>query len=51
MRVHGRVSDSIEVTCEVRQGCVLAPAFFNLYFDGVNHMTLDSHQEQNKGMR
>ena len=50
VRAHGRVSDSVEVTCEVHQGCVLAPAFFNLYFDAVLHMALDSHQEQNKGM-
>ena len=32
---------SVEVTCEGRQGCVLVPAFFNLYFDAVIHMALD----------
>ena len=50
MRTHGRVPESVEVTCGVRQGCVLAPVFFNLYFDAVIHMALDSHREENKGM-
>ena len=38
------------MTCGVRQGCVLAPTLFNLYFDAVIHMSLDSHQVQNKGV-
>ena len=50
LRTHGRVPESVEVTCGVRQGCVLAPVFFNLYFDAVIHMALDSHREENKGM-
>ena len=48
VRAYGRVSESFDVTCGVRQGCVLAPTLFNLYFDAVVHMSLDSHQVQNK---
>ena len=47
---NGRVSESFEVTCGVCQGCVLAPAVFNLYFDAVIHMALDNHREHNKGI-
>ena len=50
VRAYGRVSECFDVTCGVRQGCVLAPTLFNLYFDAVIHMSLDSHQVQNKGV-
>ena len=44
VRAYGRVSESFDVTCGVHQGCVLAPTLFNLYFDAVIHMSLDSRQ-------
>ena len=50
MRAYKRVSESFDVTGGVRQGCVLAPALFNLYFDAAIHMSLDSHRVQNKGV-
>ena len=50
VRAYGRVSECFDVTSGVRQGCVLAPTLFNLYFDAVIHMSLDSHQVQNKGV-
>ena len=50
VRAYGRVSESFDVTCGVRQGCVLAPTLFNLYSDAVIHMSLDSRQVQNKGV-
>ena len=50
MRAYGRVSKGFNVSCGVRQGCVLAPTLFNLYFDVVIRMTLDSHHMQNKGV-
>ena len=50
MRAYGRVSEGFDVSCGVRQGCVLAPTLFNLYFDMVIRMSLDSHHMQNKGV-
>ena len=39
-----------DVSCGVHQGCILTPTLFSLYFDGVIHMSLDSHRMQNKGV-
>ena len=50
VRAYGRVSEGFDVSCGVRQGCVLAPTLFNLYFDVVIRMSLDSHHMQNKGV-
>ena len=43
VRAYGKTSDKFPVTCGVRQGCVLAPTLFNLYFDVAIHMALDKH--------
>lgn len=37
IRAYGKVSDKFPVTSGVRQGCVLAPFLFNLYFDITIH--------------
>ena len=50
MRVYGKESEAFDATCGVCQGCILAPALFNLYFDAVIHMSLDSHRVQNEGV-
>ena len=50
VRAYGKVSEGFDVSCGVRQGCVLAPTLFNLYFDVVIPMSLDSHRMQNKGV-
>ena len=46
VRAYGRVSESFGATCGVRQGCVLAPTLFNLYYDAVIHMSLDSAEQR-----
>ena len=50
VRAYGRVSDSIDVTCGVRQGCVTPTLFNYLHFDAVIYTSLDSHRVQNKGV-
>ena len=35
IRAHGKLSDPFQVTNGVRQGCVLAPAMFNIFLDHV----------------
>ena len=50
VRAYGKVSEGFDVSCGVHQGCVLAPTLFNLYFDVVIRMSLDSHRMQNKGV-
>ena len=46
----GKVSEGFPVTCGVHQGCILAPTLFNLYFDAIIRMSLDSHQMMNRGI-
>ena len=38
------------VSSGVRQGCVLAPTLFNMYFDAVIHMALEEHRSQGRGV-
>ena len=35
VRAYRKVSEGIQVTCGVLQGCVLAPTLFNLYFNAI----------------
>ena len=51
VRVYGKTSDIFSVTSGVRQGCVLAPTFFNFYFDTAIHMALDVHRKEEKGIK
>ena len=51
VRTYGKISDKFPVTCGVRQGCVLAPTLFNLYFDVAIHMALDEHRQEEKGIK
>ena len=37
-------SEEFPVTCGVRQGCVLAPTLFNLYFDVAIRLALSEHE-------
>ena len=46
VKAYGKVSDKFPVTNGVRQGCVLAPALFNLYFDVAIYMALDEHRSR-----
>ena len=50
VRAYGKVSEEFEVTSGVRQGCVLAPTLFNMYFDAVIHMALEEHRSQGRGV-
>ena len=43
VRAHGKVSGEFDITTGVRQGGVLAPGLFNLFFDAVIAATLSSH--------
>ena len=51
VKTNGKVSDKFPVTNGVRQGRVLAPALFNLYFDVTIHMALDEHRSQGMGIK
>ena len=51
VRAYGKTSDEFAVTSGIRQGCVLAPTLFNLYFDAVIRMALDDHHSQGRGVR
>ena len=44
VRTYGMTSKEIPVTCGVRQGCVLAPTLFNLYFDVAIRLALSEHK-------
>ena len=44
-------SDGFSITNGVRQGCVLAPTFFNFYFDVAIHMALENGQPKDRGVR
>jgi hypothetical protein len=51
VRVYGKTSDEFAVTSGVRQGCVLAPTLFNLFFDAVIRMAIGGHLEEGRGVR
>ena len=51
VRAYGKTSEHFAVTRGVRQGCVLAPTLFNLYFDLVIHLALDVHHNQGRGIK
>ena len=51
VRAYGKASDKFPVTSGVRQGCVLAPTLFNLYFDVAIHMALDMHRQEERGIK
>ena len=44
VRAYGMTSEEFPVTCGVRQGCVLAPTLFNLYFDVAIRLALSEHE-------
>ena len=44
VRSYGLTSEEFSVTCGVRQGCVLAPTLFNLFFDVAIHLALRDHE-------
>ena len=45
VRAYGKVSDMFSINNGVRQGDVLAPTLFNLFFDAVICMSLEKHPE------
>ena len=51
VKAYGKVSDEFPVTDGVWQGCVLALALFNLYFDIAIHMALDEHRSRGMGIK
>ena len=51
IRCYGKTSDEFTITSGVRQGCVLAPTLFNLYFDVAIHMALENGQPKGRGVR
>ena len=44
VRKYGKISDHFPVSSGVKQGCVLAPTLFNLYFDSVIGLVITDHQ-------
>ena len=44
VRTYGKISDHFSVSSGVKQGCVLAPTLFNLYFDSVIRLVITDHQ-------
>ena len=44
VRTYGKISDHFSVSSGVKQGCVLAPTLFNLYFDSVIRHVITDHQ-------
>ena len=51
VRAYGKTSEDFPISSGVRQGCVLAPTLFNLYFDLVIQMALEHHQKEGRGVR
>ena len=49
VRAYGMTSEEFPVTCDVRQGCVLVPTLFNLYFDVAICLAFSEHE--GKGVR
>ena len=45
---YGKTSERFATTSGVRQGCVLAPTVFNLFFDAVIQMAIDDNLEKAK---
>ena len=44
VRTYGKISDHFSVSSGVKQGCVLAPTLFNLYFDSVIRLVISDPQ-------
>ena len=51
IRCYGKTSDEFAIISGVRQGCVLAPTLFNLYYDVAICMALENSQPKGKGVR
>ena len=51
IHAYGKTSERFATTSGVRQGCVLAPTLFNLFFDAVIQMAIDDHPEEERGVR
>ena len=51
VRAYGKTSREFSVSAGVRQGCILAPTLFNIYFDVVIRMALEEHQRRGRGVR
>ena len=51
IRCYGKTSDEFAIRSGVRQGCVLAPTLFNLYFDVIIRMALENGQPKGRGVR
>ena len=50
IRAYGKTSGEFDVTSGVRQGCVLAPTLFNLYFDIIIRRALGEHSDAGRGV-
>ena len=50
VRAYGKTSEEFSVSSGVRQGCVLAPALFNLYFDVVIRSAIEEHHQEGRGV-
>ena len=46
MRAYGKNSPEFTVHTGVRQGCVMAPVLFNIFFDVVTKLSLQNHQQK-----
>ena len=51
IRCYGKTSDEFAIISGVRQGCVLAPTLFNLYYDVAICIALENSQPKGKGVR
>ena len=51
IRAYGKTSEEFAVKYGVRQGCMLAPTLFNMFFDAVIRMAIDNHLEEGRGVR
>ena len=43
MKSYGKISDQFPVSFGVKQGCMLAPTLFNLFFDAVIRLAINDH--------